>query len=49
LAASALDGTNSLEQPQEIVPRTEKADNLSADFTREFPAYSVTVLKLGAK
>jgi len=49
LAASALDGTNSLKQPQEIVPRTERADNLSADFTREFPAYSVTVLKLGAK
>jgi len=49
LAASALDGTNSLEQPQQIVPRTEKADNLSADFTREFPAYSITVLKLMAK
>jgi alpha-N-arabinofuranosidase len=49
LAASALDGTNSLEQPQQIVPRTEKADNLSANCTREFPAYSVTVLKLSAK
>ncbi len=46
LAASALDGTNSLEQPQHIVPRTEMADNLSANCTREFPAYSVTVLKL---
>ena len=31
LAASALDGTNSLEQPQHIVPRTEMADNLSAN------------------
>ena len=49
LAASALDGTNYLEQPQEIVPRTEKAENLSANCTREFPAYSVTVLKLRAK
>ena len=49
LAASTLDGTNSLEQPQQIVPRTEKAENFSADFTREFPAYSVTVLKLSAK
>jgi alpha-L-arabinofuranosidase len=46
LAASGLDDTNSLEQPQKIVPRTEKADNLGADCTREFPAYSITVLKL---
>ncbi len=46
LVASALDDTNSLEQPQRIIPRTEKADNLSASFTREFPAYSITVLKL---
>ena len=49
LAASSPDDTNSLEQPQKIVPRTEKADNLSASFTREFPAYSITVLKLKAK
>jgi alpha-L-arabinofuranosidase len=49
LAASTLDGTNSLEQPQQIVPRTEQAGNLSANCTREFPAYSVTVLKLRTK
>jgi alpha-N-arabinofuranosidase len=46
LTASSPSDTNSLEQPQQIVPRTEKAQNLSANFTREFPAYSITVLKL---
>jgi alpha-N-arabinofuranosidase len=46
LSAASLDDTNSLEQPQKIVPRTEKVGNLSVNFTREFPAYSITVLKL---
>jgi len=49
LAAATLNDTNSLEQPQNIVPRTEKALDLSAQFTRDFPAYSVTVLKLRSK
>jgi len=49
LAAATLNDTNSLEQPQNIVPRTEKAHDLSAQFTRDFPAYSVTVLKLRSK
>ena len=46
LAADNLKDTNSPEQPRKIIPRTEKLDNLSATFTREFPAYSITVLKL---
>jgi alpha-N-arabinofuranosidase len=46
LAGKSLDDTNSLENPRKIVPRTEKASGLSANFTREFPAYSVTILKL---
>lgn len=46
LAAASLDDTNSLDQPEKVIPRTEKAENLSANFTREFPPYSVTVLKL---
>lgn len=49
LTGSSPNDTNSLEQPQKIVPRTEKADNLSANFTREFPPYSITVLKLKTK
>jgi alpha-N-arabinofuranosidase len=46
LAAGGLDDTNSLEQPQRIIPHAEKINNLSADCTRELPAYSITVLKL---
>jgi alpha-L-arabinofuranosidase/enterochelin esterase-like enzyme len=49
LAASNLNDSNSIEQPQKIVPRTEKAGNLSAHFAREFPPHSITVLKLGSK
>ena len=49
LAADSPNDTNSLEQPQKIVPRTENAENLSANFTREFPPYSITVLKLKTK
>jgi alpha-N-arabinofuranosidase len=49
LAADNLNDTNSLEQPRKIVPRTGRADNLSAGFTREFPAYSITVMELKTK
>jgi alpha-L-arabinofuranosidase len=49
LAASSLDDANSLEQPKKIIPHTEKVTGLSADFTRELPPYSVTVLKLKTK
>jgi alpha-L-arabinofuranosidase len=49
LAAGSLNDTNSIAEPRKIVARTEKAVNLSADFTQEFPAYSMTVLKLKTK
>jgi alpha-N-arabinofuranosidase len=49
LAANGLNDTNSIDQPQKVIPRTEKAGNLGADFTREFPPYSITVLKLKTK
>jgi alpha-L-arabinofuranosidase len=49
LAAKSLEDTNTLQEPQKIVPHTEKADGLGANFTREFPAYSVTVLKIKTK
>ena len=49
LAADSTGDTNSLEQPQRIVPRAEKVDGLSANFTREFPPYSISVLKLKTK
>ena len=49
LAANKLDDTNSITEPNKVVPRTVKVDGLSANFTREFPAYSITVMKLKAK
>jgi alpha-N-arabinofuranosidase len=49
LAANKLDDTNSITEPNKVVPRTEKVGGLSANFTREFPAYSVTVLKVKTK
>jgi alpha-N-arabinofuranosidase len=49
LAANALNDTNSIDQPQKVIPHTEKAGNLGPNFTREFPPYSVTVLKLKTK
>ena len=49
LSATSLDDTNSIEQPRKLLPRTEKVGSLSAGFAREFPPYSVTVLKLKTK
>ena len=49
LSGSKLDDTNTITEPAKIVPHTEKVSGLGADFTREFPAYSVTVLKLKSK
>jgi len=49
LVGESLNDTNSIEEPRKVVPRTEKVGGLSADFTREFPAYSVTVMKLKTK
>ena len=49
LSADKVDDTNSITDRDRLVPRTEQVDGLSADFTREFPAYSITVLKLKAK
>jgi len=49
LAGASLNDTNSIEQPRKVVPYTEKISGLAAEFTREFPAYSITVLKLRTK
>jgi alpha-N-arabinofuranosidase len=46
LSAANPDHTNSITEPKKIVPVKEKVDGLSADFTRTFPQYSITVLKL---
>jgi alpha-L-arabinofuranosidase len=49
LAANALNDTNSIDQPQKVIPHMEKAGNLGANFTRDFPPYSITVLKITTK
>ncbi|HEX5399466.1 MAG TPA: alpha-L-arabinofuranosidase C-terminal domain-containing protein [Verrucomicrobiae bacterium] len=49
LQANSPDDTNSIEQPRNIVPHTETVRGLSANFTHEFPPYSITVLELKTK
>jgi alpha-N-arabinofuranosidase len=49
LSAENLNDTNSIEHPEEIVPRTEKLRNLSSNFTRELPLYCITILKMKAR
>ncbi len=49
MQAGSPDDTNSLQEPTKIVPTTETVDGLGADFTREFPRYSITILELKAK
>ena len=49
LTGKALDDTNSITEPEKVVPRTERVEGLGPDFAREFPPYSLTVLKLKTK
>ena len=46
LRADSPEATNTIDQPRRIVPQPEAVHGLSGDFTREFPAYSITVLEL---
>ncbi len=46
LAGKSLDDTNSIDKPDNIIPHTETVTGVSASFSRDFPPYSVTVLKL---
>ena len=49
LTGSGPEDTNSITQPAKIVPVTTNVDGLSADFTRTFPPYSVSVLLMKGK
>jgi alpha-N-arabinofuranosidase len=49
LKANSPDDTNTLQEPTKIVPVEEEVTGLAAQFTREFPPYSVTVLELKTK
>ena len=49
MKANSPDDTNSITDPTHVAPATEKVTGLGADFTREFPPYSITILELKAK
>jgi alpha-N-arabinofuranosidase len=46
MSASSPDDTNSIQEPTKIVPVTSTVEGLGTDFTRDFPPYSITILKL---
>ncbi len=49
MSANAPEDTNSITEPAKIVPVSTKVDGLCADFTRDLPAYSITILKIIGK
>ena len=49
LKADNRDATNSLQEPQKVVPSTGPTTGLGTSFTRTFPPCSITVLELQAK
>jgi alpha-N-arabinofuranosidase len=49
MSASSPDDTNSITEPNKIVPVTSPADGLGASFTRSFPPYSISVLEIKRK
>jgi len=49
MSAEKPDDTNSINDPTKVVPVTTPVDGLGTSFAREFPAYSITVLKLTKK
>jgi alpha-N-arabinofuranosidase len=49
MSASSPDDTNSITEPNKIVPVTTSVDGLGASFARTFPPYSITVLQMKGK
>ena len=49
LSANSPSDTNAINDRDKLVPHTETVNGLSASFTREFPPYSFTILKLRTK
>jgi alpha-L-arabinofuranosidase len=47
LTSAHRDDTNTITQPDNVVPTTRRISGLGNDFTHPVPAYSVTVLTLG--
>lgn len=49
LKADSRDATNSIDDPQKVVPVTEAVNGLGTNFTRTFPPCSITVLEIQAR
>jgi alpha-L-arabinofuranosidase len=49
LKADKIDDTNSLQEPNKIVPTTEKLSGLGANFTHTLPPFSISILELKSK
>jgi alpha-N-arabinofuranosidase len=49
LRAANRNETNTLQDPEHIVPVTEKVKGLGVSFTRSYPPCSITILELAAK
>ena len=49
LKADSPEDTNSITEPNKIVPVTMKVKGIGRSFLREFPAYSITVLQIETK
>jgi alpha-N-arabinofuranosidase len=49
LKAASRTETNSINDPQHVVPVEEKVNGLGASFTRSYPPCSITILELNAK
>jgi alpha-N-arabinofuranosidase len=49
LSANSPTDTNSIAEPTRIVPVTENVEGLGTNFTRSFPAYSISVLRMKGK
>lgn len=49
ISSASPEDTNSISDPNKIAPVTADVTGLSADFTRTFAPYSITVLELSGK
>ena len=49
LAGKTPEDTNSMDKPENVIPHTERVTGISSSFSRDFPPYSITVLRLKAK
>jgi alpha-N-arabinofuranosidase len=49
MKANSPNDTNTITDPTHVAPVTEKVTGVGAEFTREFPPYSITILELKAK